>query len=66
MMRRTSCDDGSLSLQFARALVLLRQRDSSFSIHILTYLGEERLSILIPLLELCELGIWLHVNISAG
>jgi len=34
--------------------------------HISTYLGEERLSILIPLLELGELGIWLHVDISAG
>jgi len=31
-----------------------------------TYLSEERLSILVPLLELGELGIWLHVNISAG
>jgi len=29
-----------------------------------TYLGKEWLSILIPLLELGELGIWLHVNIS--
>jgi len=35
-------------------------------LYISTYLGEERLSIFIPLLELCKLGIWLHVNISAG
>jgi len=66
MMRRTSGDDGSLSPQFAGALVLFRKLDPSFSIHILTYLGEERLSILVPLLELGELGIWLHINISSG
>lgn len=47
-------------LYFSVSVILL------FEIYILTYLGEERLSILVPLLELGELGIWLHVNIPSG